>query len=942
MSSDGTVILAGDSWKRLYISTDSGATWAETQPKGDVNATWMTFMSADAGVLVAAESWGRVYKSTDLGASWDEVQPAGDESFNWSNVTLDPNGSIMIAMDGWSIMSRSTDGGSHWTAIVPPEIDAYWQTVCMSADGSRIILGEDDGRLWRSVDSGATWSEVRPAGDFDLDWQSSAMSHDGRLIVVGTDENRLYTSCDGGDTWFERLPVQAADRRCGALAITPDGRRVLAAWGAGYVLTAEPNPLPTLSPTIARWFDLTTPEAVGEVTDPGYSPVVSRGICWNTTGSPTLADSYVELGSGLGTFETQLPTATIGATYYIRSYAVNDEGTAYGAQASLTLSIEAPFWMQVQPKGDETARWTNGAVSGDGKVAVLMDSLSGKLYLSTDGGATWAPSEADFVFATEFMTAVYSQCSLSHDGMVMAMNGGSRTPKGPKRILGSPMYVSNDTGATWLTPPATTGVWAGVTVSSDGQILHALDLLEERLFTSVDAGLTWTYREFPRDYVVGFCASGDASLMALSLDYSDHPVRISNDGGQTWSDKAVSGEEEELYSIACSADGQSFYAPGESGLAVSHDGGETWSVIQPFGDEEVMSIRGAASANGQTVLLGGLGGLTLSRDGGTTWSRQLYALTDRANEDTGSGAWTVAGASADGKRFLAGKYDGDIYVGEIPEMQTVATGEPTSVSANAAECSGTVVAQSFLPITARGLCWNTTGSPTIGDAHTVDGSGSGAFVGTLTGLAPQTTYYVRAYAASILGVVYGEQRVVATSGTPDLFVNVLPGSGGSGSNGAFGVGDHAEFLIRIGNRGNAGANGITVTIPIPPGTRFVSAEPIIESSAQVARKDIVVSGDQVIITLPQLAPDEQVSIRLVLETLVAGQIALGAQLASAEMAAPVVAEQVVIEVHEEEIPPVQDDYYQIVSTGPLCGAAGAVPLLVAVFSLGLMRRRVRA
>jgi hypothetical protein len=58
-------------------------------------------------------------------------------------------------------------------------------------------------------------------------------------------------------------------------------------------------------------------------------------------------------------------------------------------------------------------------------------------------------------------------------------------------------------------------------------------------------------------------------------------------------------------------------------------------------------------------------------------------------------------------------------------------------------------------VTARGVCWNTTGSPTIADSKTVDGSGTGSFTSSLTGLTQNTTYYVRAYATNSGGTAYG-------------------------------------------------------------------------------------------------------------------------------------------------------------------------------------------
>jgi len=66
-------------------------------------------------------------------------------------------------------------------------------------------------------------------------------------------------------------------------------------------------------------------------------------------------------------------------------------------------------------------------------------------------------------------------------------------------------------------------------------------------------------------------------------------------------------------------------------------------------------------------------------------------------------------------------------------------------------------------ITQKGVCWSLTANPTTSNSKTTQGAGSGTFVSYITGLLPNVTYYVRAYATNSKGTVYGDQQVVTTA-----------------------------------------------------------------------------------------------------------------------------------------------------------------------------------
>ena len=145
--------------------------------------------------------------------------------------------------------------------------------------------------------------------------------------------------------------------------------------------------------------------------------------------------------------------------------------------------------------------------------------------------------------------------------------------------------------------------------------------------------------------------------------------------------------------------------------------------------------------------------------------------------------WSAAEASSDRawERYLyyssARVYRGGANKGNVFSVRcirgaglsvpTVSTDMVSSIGSTTATCSGEVTANGGAEVTARGVCWSTSQHPTVSDSHTEDGTGTGAFTSSLTGLTPSTTYYVRAYATNSEGTAYGEEVSYTTNEPAD-------------------------------------------------------------------------------------------------------------------------------------------------------------------------------
>ena len=120
-------------------------------------------------------------------------------------------------------------------------------------------------------------------------------------------------------------------------------------------------------------------------------------------------------------------------------------------------------------------------------------------------------------------------------------------------------------------------------------------------------------------------------------------------------------------------------------------------------------------------------------------------------------------------RAYATNIVGTAYGSEVtfttPTTPTLTTTAISAITDNSAQSGGNITNDGGATVTARGVCWSTSWSPTIADSKTIDDSGTGSFISTLTSLSFGTTYYVRAYATNSVGTAYGSEKTFITHET---------------------------------------------------------------------------------------------------------------------------------------------------------------------------------
>lgn len=98
--------------------------------------------------------------------------------------------------------------------------------------------------------------------------------------------------------------------------------------------------VPTLTTTAITSVTKTTASSGGNISSDGGAPVTACGVCWNTSSGPTTSDSITTDEPGTGSYASSLINLTPGTTYYVKAYAINSAGTAYGNEQSFETKSE--------------------------------------------------------------------------------------------------------------------------------------------------------------------------------------------------------------------------------------------------------------------------------------------------------------------------------------------------------------------------------------------------------------------------------------------------------------------------------------------------------------------------------------------------------------------------------------------------------------------------
>ena len=167
------------------------------------------------------------------------------------------------------------------------------------------------------------------------------------------------------------------------------------AYGISTRFTTLAATIPIISSTTAaNLITATTANSGGIIINNGASSVTSRGICYsNTVSSPTITETKTIDGEGIGSFTSSMTGLTANTTYYVRAYATNGVGTAYGDVKSFkTTSVTIPNGITTNPTAfiSKTTSISGGSIASDGGASITS---KGVCWSTTTSNPTIANSK---------------------------------------------------------------------------------------------------------------------------------------------------------------------------------------------------------------------------------------------------------------------------------------------------------------------------------------------------------------------------------------------------------------------------------------------------------------------------------------------------------------------------------------------------------------------
>ncbi|RKY48925.1 MAG: hypothetical protein DRP86_05955 [Candidatus Neomarinimicrobiota bacterium] len=468
----------------------------------------------------------------------------------------------------------------------------------------------------------------------------------------------------------------------------------------------------------------------------GNPVAYEHGICWNTTGNPTIHDNKTEEGiiASAGPFSSVIDSIHLNVTYYIRAYATSEFGTAYSPEDTL-LTYTKPEGAGTEENPYQIESWANllwmtlNSSYYLGQYFIQTSDIDASESILLDNGKGWIPVET------------IDHCFYDGNGHKIEGLYIKRPEENNIGLFGNPLH--SEIINLGMTNVNIVGMDRVGSIAGD---LH-------------DSYVTGCYSSgtVNGNQQVGGLTGSASTIFIIPYELWTSIIRNSYSTCDVTGNKIVGG----LTGINRFSQIDRCYSSGSvsgnfctGGLVGYNYYGET---VHSFWDNK---------NSGQTTSAGGIGKSPSELKKIETFVVEYWDFKELGFE----GIWNIQSERNDGYPYLAWEYPDD--GGPQNVLPTVFT-----LSVDSIQFDGACIHYSIPNIgnprgNQYGVCWDTTGKPTIHESKIEEGEvpHAGEFYTNITGLNINTKVYVRPYVTNTIGTTYGDEMTfttIAGSGTED-------------------------------------------------------------------------------------------------------------------------------------------------------------------------------
>lgn len=505
-------------------------------------------------------------------------------------------------------------------------------------------------------------------------------------------------------------------------------------------ITMTTLPSVTISTVDASNIKTATATAGGNITLNGTDTVIAKGVCWNTSQNPTIANNKTTDGIGAGTYSSSLTNLISEKIYYLKAYVTASNGiTYYGAQTTFETLPSYVFTIQTAV----TTAITGSTVTSGGTI-----TMTGTGTVAARG-VCWSTSQLPTIAdnKTSNGTGVGSFVSLitGLNPVTTYYVRAYATSASGKTTYGNQVNFMTLASVT-ITTSTVTAITAGTAISGGTLVINSPDVI------IVGRGVCWGITTNPtinddRTEDMGGSGLFSSNLLELKPNTQYYLRAYATDSTA----KTIYGNEITFTTLL--------------------------PLVITINTANPTAITLVSATSGGTISATGPGSVTAR---GVCYSSEPLPTIENNTilNGTGTGAFTslCSGLNSGEPIYLrafATSNSGTTTYGKEVNFTTlkvleVTTAAVTAITANTATAGGTILLRSGT-VASRGVCWSTAHYPTILDSKIASGTGAGTFTSAITGLINDTIYYLRAFATDGTGkTIYGEETAIVT--LPKIYI----------------------------------------------------------------------------------------------------------------------------------------------------------------------------